>query len=64
MGGGLRHLSEAIAGLSGGLFNMFGNLSSISTPIIIGYIIQSTGSFNATLVFFGANALVAYSVTW
>ncbi len=48
-----------IAGLSGGLFNMFGNLSSISTPIVIGYIIQSTGSFNGALVFIGANALVA-----
>jgi MFS transporter, ACS family, glucarate transporter len=50
---------KQIAGLSGGLFNMFGNLSSISTPIIIGYIIQSTGSFNGALVFVGANALVA-----
>ena len=48
-----------IAGLSGGLFNMFGNISSITTPIIIGFIIQSTGSFNGALVFVGANALVA-----
>ena len=50
---------KQIAGLSGGLFNMFGNLSSISTPIIIGYIIQNTGSFNGALVFVGANAIVA-----
>ncbi len=48
-----------IAGLSGGLFNMFGNISSITTPIVIGYIIQNTGSFNGALVFVGANALVA-----
>jgi ACS family glucarate transporter-like MFS transporter len=48
-----------IAGLSGGLFNMFGNISSITTPIIIGYIIQETGSFNGALVFIGANAAVA-----
>jgi len=41
------------------LFNMFGNISSITTPIIIGYIIQGTGSFNGALVFVGANALVA-----
>nr|P42205.1 RecName: Full=Probable galactarate/D-glucarate transporter GudP [Pseudomonas putida]AAA25867.1 glucarate dehydratase [Pseudomonas putida] len=34
---------KQIAGLSGGLFNTFGNLSSISTPIIIGYIIAATG---------------------
>ena len=45
--------------MSGGLFNMFGNISSITTPIVIGYIIQSTGSFNGALVFIGANALVA-----
>jgi MFS transporter, ACS family, glucarate transporter len=38
---------------------MFGNISSITTPIIIGYIIQGTGSFNGALVFVGANALVA-----
>ena len=50
---------KEIAGLSGGLFNMFGNISSITTPIIIGYIIQNTGSFNGALVFVGANALVA-----
>lgn len=46
-------------GVSGGLFNMFGNLSSITTPIIIGYILAATGSFNGALVFVGANALVA-----
>ncbi len=48
-----------VAGLSGGLFNMFGNISSITTPIVIGYIIQSTGSFDGALLFIGANALVA-----
>ncbi len=32
-------------GVSGGLFNTFGNLSSITTPIIIGYILAATGSF-------------------
>ena len=37
---------KEIAGLSGGLFNTFGNIASITTPIVIGYIIQNTGSFN------------------
>ena len=46
-------------GVSGGLFNTFGNLSSITTPIVIGYIVAATGSFNGALVFVGANALVA-----
>lgn len=46
-------------GLSGGLFNTFGNTAGITTPIIIGYILQATGSFNGALVFVGANALGA-----
>ncbi|MBR1090888.1 MFS transporter [Bradyrhizobium manausense] len=46
-------------GVSGGLFNAFGNLSSITTPIVIGYIVAWTGSFNGALVFVGINALVA-----
>ena len=50
---------KQIAGLSGGLFNMFGNIASITTPIVIGYIISSTGSFKWALVFVGANALLA-----
>ncbi|MGI4839340.1 MAG: MFS transporter [Janthinobacterium lividum] len=50
---------KQIAGISGGLFNMFGNLASISTPIVIGYIISTTGSFKWALVYVGANALVA-----
>ncbi|MGG3340265.1 glucarate transporter GudP [Bacillus subtilis] len=47
------------AGLSGGLFNTFGNIASITTPIIIGYIDNATGSFNGALVFVGANAIAA-----
>jgi len=50
---------KQIAGLSGGLFNTFGNVASITTPIVIGYIVQGTGSFNLALVFVAANAVVA-----
>jgi ACS family glucarate transporter-like MFS transporter len=50
---------KQIAGLSGGLFNTFGNISSITTPIVIGYIIAATGSFKMALVFIGVNALIA-----
>ncbi|WP_407156207.1 MFS transporter [Bradyrhizobium sp. STM 3557] len=46
-------------GVSGGLFNTCGNLSSITTPIVIGYILAATGSFNGALVFVGLNALLA-----
>lgn len=48
-----------ITGLSGALFNTFGNLSSIVTPIAIGYIIRATGSFRWALVFVSVHALLA-----
>jgi ACS family glucarate transporter-like MFS transporter len=50
---------KQIAGLSGGLFNTFGNVAAITTPIVIGYIVQWTNSFNGALVFVAANALMA-----
>jgi ACS family glucarate transporter-like MFS transporter len=46
-------------GLSGGLFNMFGNMSSILTPIVIGGILKGTGSFDLALFFVAGNALLA-----
>jgi ACS family glucarate transporter-like MFS transporter len=48
-----------ITGLAGGVFNMCGNISSLTTPIIIGFIIQTTGSFNGAQVFVAANGLLA-----
>ncbi|MFM2486026.1 MFS transporter [Celerinatantimonas yamalensis] len=48
-----------VAGLSGGIFNMIGNISGIVTPIAIGYIIAITGSFNGALLYVGIHALVA-----
>ncbi|WP_176079842.1 MFS transporter [Paraburkholderia tropica] len=47
---------EAI-GLSGSIFNMFGNIAGIVTPIVIGYLVAKTGSFNGALAFVGINAL-------
>lgn len=48
-----------IAGLAGGLFNMCGNISSITTPIAIGYIVATTGSFEWALVFTVAHGVIA-----
>jgi ACS family glucarate transporter-like MFS transporter len=50
---------KEISGLSGGLFNMFGNISGIVTPIAIGYIVATTGSFNWALIYVGIHALIA-----
>jgi MFS transporter, ACS family, glucarate transporter len=46
-------------GLAGGLFNTCGNLAGIVTPIVIGYILKATGSFNGALVYVGAHGLLA-----
>ncbi|MBC3873759.1 MFS transporter [Undibacterium flavidum] len=46
-------------GLSGALFNTFGNLAGITTPIVIGYILHATGSFAGALLFVAGNACAA-----
>lgn len=46
-------------GLAGGIFNTFGNLAGIITPIVIGHILQHTGSFNGALLYVGTHALLA-----
>lgn len=50
---------KEMSGLAGGLFNMFGNASSIVSPIIIGYIVAWTGRFEWALVFVAGHAFVA-----
>jgi len=46
-------------GLSGGIFNMFGNVATILTPIVIGYILLVTHSFDLVLVLVAGAALAA-----
>jgi ACS family glucarate transporter-like MFS transporter len=50
---------KELVGVNGGVFNLFGNLSTITTPAVIGFLIAKTGSFNSALVFVGVTALVA-----
>ncbi|PWC39941.1 glucarate transporter [Azospirillum sp. TSO35-2] len=50
---------KEIGGLSGALFNTFGNTAGITTPIVIGYLVAGTGSFDSALIFVAANAAVA-----
>jgi MFS transporter, ACS family, glucarate transporter len=48
---------KGMVGLNGALFNLIGNLAGITTPIIIGYLVKRTGSFNDVLIFVGVTAL-------
>ncbi|HEX9198113.1 MAG TPA: MFS transporter [Acidobacteriaceae bacterium] len=50
---------KELVGVNGGVFNLFGNLSTITTPTVIGILVAKSGSFNSALVFVGLTALVA-----
>lgn len=49
---------KEILGLSGGIFNLCGNIASIVTPIVIGYILSTQGSFDLALIYIGAMSLI------
>ena len=50
---------KGLVGINGGLFNLIGNMAGITTPIVIGYLVKRTGSFNDALIFVAATALMA-----
>jgi ACS family glucarate transporter-like MFS transporter len=49
---------KELAGVTGGIFNTFGNTAGIITPIVIGYLVAATGSFETTLWFLAAHCIV------
>ena len=49
---------RTLAGLASGVFNMFGNIAGIVTPIVIGYIVAATGSFDLGLWFVGLHCIL------
>ena len=50
---------KGMVGMNGALFNFIGNMAGITTPIIIGYLVEKTGSFNDVLIFVSLTALCA-----
>lgn len=50
---------KEVVGLCGAIFNVFGNVASIVTPLAIGYMVKELHSFNTALVFVGCSALAA-----
>src|ERR1700712_3871725 len=48
------------AGMNGAIFNTFGSVAGIVTPLVIGYMVQSMGSFNGALVYVALNAAGAF----
>ncbi|MFC0410080.1 MFS transporter [Roseomonas elaeocarpi] len=54
---------EAI-GLTGGLFNAAGSVGGIIMPVAIGYILESSASFNGALLFVGLHGILAVLSYW
>ncbi len=46
------------AGILGGMMNLFGNIMGILVPIVVGVIVQTTGSYFLALMFFTAAGLL------
>lgn len=50
---------RGMIGINGAVFNLCGNLAGITTPLIIGTIVERTHSYNGALIFVGAIAFCA-----
>jgi MFS transporter, ACS family, glucarate transporter len=50
---------KGMVGMNGALFNLCGNLAGVTTPLIIGYIVQRTNSYNGALIFVAVIAFCA-----
>ncbi len=48
---------QGMVGMNGALFNLCGNMAGVTTPLIIGYIVEKTHSYNGALIFV---ALIAF----
>ena len=49
---------KELAGLTGGVFNTFGNAAGIVTPIAIGFLVHASGSFDTALIYVGAHCVM------
>ena len=50
---------KGMVGMNGALFNLCGNMAGVTTPLIIGYIVGKTHSYNGALLFVGFIAFCA-----
>ena len=50
---------KGMVGMNGALFNLCGNMAGVTTPLIIGYIVGKTHSYNGALIFVGLIAFCA-----
>jgi MFS transporter, ACS family, D-galactonate transporter len=49
---------KQMIGLTGGVFNLCANLAGIVTPLVVGFVVGSTGSFYGALAYIGTLGLI------
>ena len=49
---------KQLIGLTGGVFNLCANLAGIVTPLVVGFVVATTGSFEWALGFIAVVALI------
>jgi ACS family D-galactonate transporter-like MFS transporter len=52
--------SRSRAGFLGGCMNLFGNIAGVSVPLIVGFIVQMTGSYFLALMFFALASVALF----
>ncbi|NVO15140.1 MAG: MFS transporter [Rhodoplanes sp.] len=55
---------KQVIGLTGGVFSAIGNSAGIVTPLVIGYILAGTNSFEYALLFVGLHGIMAVLSYW
>ncbi|HHD7473812.1 TPA: MFS transporter [Klebsiella oxytoca] len=50
---------KEMVGLCAGIFNVFGNIAPVVTPLVIGTLVKETHSFNAALIYVSCSALMS-----
>jgi ACS family glucarate transporter-like MFS transporter len=53
-----------MTGLTGGISNAFANLAGVVTPVVIGYILAATGSFDGVLIYVCAHSVAGLASYW
>jgi ACS family glucarate transporter-like MFS transporter len=51
-------------GTLGGMLNAFGAIGGVATSLVIGQIVDRTGSFSLALIFIGAHGVLAVAAYW
>lgn len=51
---------RARSGFLGGCMNFAGNIAGVTVPVIVGFIVQLTGSYHLALMFFGFSAVALF----